>query len=217
MKQALALGAAVLILVFGTATSAYALPTVEAPPQEHGKETATEEHSATTEHDAHGEAEAHDGDEAQTGHHDRSHLKNEVAFFLGATDEHGHDTEFTLGVDYKRRVADRVAVGGFLDHAGGELRNSLVGALVFWWPWRTLALYAGPAMEFHDGRNQDGAGGDDGHGEGGDSNENYFVVRVGAGWDFHIGEHYGIIPTVILDLVEGEKVWVYGLAISYGW
>ena len=223
MRNTLAVAAAVLLLACGLTGPVQAQPT-EGPPQEHPEETAVDEYGTAIEHDEHGEAAAHDGEGAHSGHHDRSHLKNEFAVFLGATDEEGHATQFTWGFDYKRRVADRVAVGAFMDHAGGDLRNSLVGALVVWWPVGNLELYAGPGIEFHDGRNQDGDGGDGGHdghdeeGHGGpDANATYFAFRIGAGWDFHIGQNYGIVPTVALDLVDGEQVWVYGIAATYGW
>ncbi len=106
---------------------------------------------------------------------------------------------------------------------GGDLRNSIVGASVTWMPWKQgFELIVAPGIEFHDGRDQDGAGGDEGHegdGEHGgpDKNENYFVLRLGVGWAFEVGESYGVVPTVYLDLVEGEQVWVYGVRLAYAW
>jgi hypothetical protein len=141
-------------------------------------------------------------------------FKNEAAAFLGWTDEKGHDAEFTWGFDYKRRVADRWAVGGAFDYAGGELRNSVLLGLAFFWPGLgNLQLLAGPGVEFHEGR------GGDGHGHGGkaDEDETHFLFRLGIAYDIHLGERFGIVPNVNLDLVDGENVWVYGLAFTYGW
>ena len=99
-------------------------------------------------------AEAAEHEEHGGGHHLRD-FKNEVALFLGSTDEHGHDSEFTWGLDYKRRVAERWAIGGYFDYAGGELRNTVLGVLVGFWPGLgNLQLMAGPGVEFHEGRDQ---------------------------------------------------------------
>lgn len=219
---------AVLVLLCGLMTTEAADVRAEPPPQEHDAD-ATEEHGPTSDHDPSTEAEGHATHEDHSGHHDRSHIKNEVALFLGATDEHGHDIEFSWGFDYKRKVSGRSAAGAFFDYAGGDLRNTVLGGLFFWWPFPEVPfqIFGGPGVEFHDGRNQDGDDSDEGNGhafksEGGghdgtDANETYFLVRVGVGYDFHIGSSYGIVPTVMLDFVNGEEVWVYGLAFTYGW
>jgi hypothetical protein len=50
-----------------------------------------------------------------------------------------------------------------------------------------------------------------------DEDETYFVFRLGAGWNFPVSQHYAITPQINLDLVEGERIWVYGLAFAYAW
>jgi len=150
--------------------------------------------------------EGHERAENDSGHHLREH-KNEVAIFLGLTDEAGHDSEFTLGVEYKRRIAERWAVGGAFDYAGGELRNAVLT---------------------HNGR------GGGGHGEGPstdggcgcgksaaehgevDEDSTHFLLRIGVGYGFHLGRRFGIVPGVYLDFVDNEEVWVYGLNFTYG-
>jgi hypothetical protein len=164
--------------------------------------------------------ETEDGESSD--HSELRHHKNEFAVFLGGTDEHGHATEFTWGLDYKRRVAERWAIGGLFDYAGGGLRNSIVAASVTWYPVGKLSLMAAPGVEFHRGR-----GSSDGCGCAGtlkseepgasDKDATYFVLRLGVGWDFKIVKSYGIQPQVNLDLVNGEKVWVYGFNFTYGW
>jgi len=136
---------------------------------------------------------------------------------IGGTDEHGHDTEFTWGIDYKRRIADRWAVGVLFDYAGGGLRNSVLAPMVAFWPGLgNLQLLAAAGVEFHQGRD---GGGHQKSGEGGGTDEDatYFLFRVGAGYDFHFGESFGLVPNLNLDFVNNEKVWVYGLAVTYGW
>lgn len=150
---------------------------------------------------------------------------NEAAIFLGGTDEHGHPTEFTWGVDYKRRVAQRWGIGGIFDYAGGSLRNAILASSVTWWPVGKLSLMAAPGIEFHRGRAAtSGCGcghslksGDLDQADEIDEDAEYFVFRVGAGWDFHLGTNYGIQPQVNLDFVEGETVWIYGLNFTFAW
>jgi hypothetical protein len=42
------------------------------------------------------------------------------------------------------------------------------------------------------------------------------VFRLGVAYDIHLGERFELVPVVNLDLVEGEKAWVYGIAFTYG-
>jgi hypothetical protein len=165
-----------------------------------------------------------DGHEAEAAEHEKHgefehgrHHKNEVALFLGGTDEKGHDTEFTWGLDYKRRIAERWAVGVIFDYAGGELRNSILAPSVSFWPgFGELQLLAAAGIEFHDGRDDGGIlkAAEEEHGS--DTNHRYFLVRLGIAYDFHLPKGFGIVPQINLDLVNNKEVWVWGLALTYG-
>jgi hypothetical protein len=147
--------------------------------------------------------------------HGHAH-RNEIGLFVGGTDEPGHDTEFTWGLDYKRKIARRWAVGLLFDYAGGELRNSLLAPSVSYWPGiGGLQLVAAPGIELHDGRGGGGHGGMR-SGDEADADATYFVFRVGLAYDIHLAERFGLAPGVNLDFVNGEEVWVYGLTLTYG-
>ncbi len=168
------------------------------------------EHGVAVEH---GEEDGHS--EGSSTHHGRDHM-NEVAVFLGATKESGHDTEFTWGLDYKRRIADRWAVGLIFDDAGGDLRNSIIAPSISYWPGLgNLQLLGAAGVEYHNGRSSDGHEKAD-HGDEADEDETYFLVRLGVGYDIHLGESFGLVPQVNLDFVNHEEVWVYGVAVTYG-
>ncbi len=181
----------------------------EMPVQAHGK---TRAESAQ-----HGEAREPEAEGEHT-HGGRPHHRNELALLLGATDESGHDAELTLGLEYSRAVADRWAVGGLVDYAGGELRNLVVGVPVFWRPGGGWKLFAAPGVEIHQGRDGESLvsvrSGEPG---GADEDETHFLVRFGAAYVFHLGERYGVEPSVAIDLVDGEDVWVAGLNWTVGW
>ena len=57
-----------------------------------------------------------------------------------------------MGLDYRRVITRRWAVGALFDYAEGDLRNSVVAASVTWLPVGRLALTAAPGVEFHEGR-----------------------------------------------------------------
>jgi len=154
------------------------------------------------------EAEPSGDDGAET--HGHEYHPNEIAVFFGETDEPGHDPQFTLGVEYERRLSQRWGVGALVDYAGGGLRNTVVAVPVFWHPGERWILLAAPGVEAHDGR------GDDGHG-GVDEDETFFVFRLGTVYLIPLAGSWKLAPAVNLDLVDGEKVWVYGANVTFGW
>jgi hypothetical protein len=180
----------------------------------HATEDQTEEHAEEAAHEEHGEE-----------HGGRHWHTNDVGIFLGATDEHGHDTELTWGLEYRRLIAKRWGLGVLFDYAGGELRNAILAPTLTWLPVGRLQILMAPGIEFHRGRAATEDCGCDPHGKSEDpeqiglfdEDETYFVLRIGAGWNFAVGQNYAITPQINLDLVEGEKVWVYGLAFAYAW
>jgi hypothetical protein len=188
---------------------------------EQAEETAAQ--PAENQHEEHIEEAAHE--EHGEEHGGRHWHTNDLGIFLGATDEHGHETEFTWGLEYRRMIAKRWAIGGLFDYAGGELRNMILAPSITWLPVGRLQITAAPGIEFHRGR---GSSEDCGCGHAlksaepdaaglVDEDETYFVFRLGAGWNFAVGRNYAITPQINLDLVEGEKVWVYGLVFAYAW
>jgi hypothetical protein len=168
------------------------------------------DHRDTAEH---GESEGHEGDSLHGS--GRAH-RNEIGLFMGGTDERGHDTELTWGLDYKRKIARRWAFGLLFDYAGGELRNSILAPSVSYWPGvGGLQLLAAAGIELHEGRDGGGHGGTR-SGDEADADATYFVFRVGLAYDIHLNERFGLAPGVNLDFVNGEEVWVYGLTLTYG-
>ncbi len=48
-----------------------------------------------------------------------------------------------------------------------------------------------------------------------DEDETHFLLRVGVGYDIILAPRYSVVPNVNLDFVKGEKVWVYGVNLTY--
>ena len=135
------------------------------------------------------------------GSHDLE-FRHVASLFLGFTDEKGHDSEFTEGLEYAYRVAPPWSVGVIFEHAGGELRNALLVVPVYWFPHAGWFFLAGPGVEFHNGRDTIPPGRDD--------DEEFFIFKIGAGYEFELGRRYILAPTYNLDFVDGAKssVWV---------
>lgn len=188
----------VVVVVTGTAVA-----------QEHGDGTSAEPAGHPSDAEEHGES---------AGHHEHAFHPNDVGVFIGATDEKGHDLQFTYGLDYERRFSQHWGVGALVDYAGGDLRNTVLAVPVYWHPGGGWKLIAAPGVELHNGRGGGGehAKSDEGHGEA-DGDETHFLFRLGAGYHFHVADHWGVVPTVDLDFVDGEEVLVYGVGLAYGW
>jgi len=160
---------------------------------------------AEEEHTEHLDGAEHHG---ESGHH----FKNGGALFLGVTNEQGHGTEPTWGLEYGRALSPKWGVGGLLDYAGGNQRNLVIAPLVYWKPFGGgFTLLAAAGVEYHNGRGavehhlfKAGAAALD-------IDKTYFVFRLGAAYYFHLGSRYGIGPAVNLDFVNGHEVWIYGV------
>ena len=140
-------------------------------------------------------------------------FKNGLALFLGATNEHGHGTEGTWGLEYGRALSPHWTVGGLIDYAGGSQRNMVIAPMVVWKPLAGggFVLLAAPGVEYHNGRGTVEHHLSKAEVAAEDKDETYLLLRLGTAYYFHVGSRFGIGPAVNLDLVEGEEVWIYGV------
>lgn len=147
----------------------------------------------------------------QEGHGGGGHeFQHEISLFLGFTDEEGHSAEGTIGFEYAYTLYPRWAVGGLIDYAGGDVRNLVLGAPVYFRPGRGWVLLAAPGVEFHNGWGGETAG----HGEA-DEDETDFLFRVGVMYKFRISERFSILPTLDVDFVGGDTAYVYGANFAF--
>jgi len=188
-----------LAIVLVSGGPAVAQDSAEAPREDHGDAV---EHSESAGHEEH-----------TAGKH--KIYKNSLGVFLGVTDEAGHDLEGTWGIEYTRNFSEKWGIAAVAEYAGGELRNTVLIAQGIWRPWGGLEFFAGPGVEHHDGRTPREFHEKSSSEGGPDKDENYFIFRVGTGYHIHLSHRVGLAPAVYLDLVDGEKVWVYGLNIAY--
>jgi len=119
-----------------------------------------------------------------------------LSVFTGVTDDRG-DNAFTLGLDYEYHLSEHFGIGGLVDLATGDVRDFIIGVPVFAHPVGGLLVLAVPGMEHqNDGSNE-------------------FLFRLGVGWEFELSERFVLTPIVNVDFVDGEEIWVYGVALEY--
>lgn len=125
-----------------------------------------------------------------------------------------HNTEkdgATVGADYEYRFHRRLGALASFEYVGGDFREDLFAFTAAWHPWKGLRLIAGPGFDRELKRHEEPA-----HAEPAEAHKNVRgLFRTGAGYEFHIKEHFTVGPEIAVDILKGEKVFVYG--INFGW
>ena len=135
-------------------------------------------------------AAAQEGEEEAEGPH---HL----SIIAGATiiDEEDGESAFTLGLDYEYRVSELLGLGVVAEHAFGPIESTTLLAVADIHVWEGLAIQTGPGIEFVD-------------------DEEAFVVRLGALYEFELGGGFTLSPQVHYDFSDAEDAVV--LAVGFG-
>lgn len=125
-----------------------------------------------------------------------------------------HNTEkngATIGADYEYRFHRRLGALASFEYVGGDFREDVYAFTAAWHPWKGLRLIAGPGFDRELKRKEEAA-----HVETAEHDGKYRALfRTGASWEFHIKEHFTFGPEIAVDVLKGEKVFVYGL--NFGW
>jgi len=138
------------------------------------------------------------------------HHKNHLAIFNGGTTNFDHETTgYSLGLDYEYRFSDLLGTGLLFEYVFTGEGEAIIGVPLFIHPIGNLKGLIAPI-----GINAEKHGHDDGHGTHEVEKEWHFGVRVGLGYDFHIGK-LSIGPSVNADIANTTAI-VYGLTIGFG-
>jgi len=123
--------------------------------------------------------------------------KYHASVFAGAT-TYKTMTDSTLGVDLERRVSSDLGLVLIADFAMDNHAHQIVALGLVYHPIESVKLILAPGVEYR------GSASD-------------FLVRFGAGYDFHLPHHITIGPVIDADFVKGHATaWVYGLALGVG-
>lgn len=152
--------------------------------------------------------------------------RNHLALFLGTAHSFDHNTTlFAVGMDYELLfpgTSPLLGIGLIAEAAFGKHTEFLGAVPLFFHPAGSLKLFIAPgyikaAESSESGAEHKAKGGDlpqVSDEEDVSHSTGHFLMRFGAGWDFHVGERFSISPTISADLVQVEIIWVAG--VSFG-
>jgi len=132
---------------------------------------------------------------------------NHIALVVGAAFEEqsdGHRERGNIvGLEYVRQVTEHWGWGAAYEAEFLGDEHHRLGILVVpvsYFPNERWRLLAGPGIEFRDRGEPDHA-----------------VFRIGAGYEFELGEHFTLSPEAVIDFVEGgTNVYVLVFSLGYG-
>lgn len=152
---------------------------------------------------------------AEGGHH---HLG---VFFGNTNNTHLKHTDFTLGADYEYRLSNLFGIGLIGDLVLADHKETLVMGGIFVHPAGGLKFVVGNGLAFAEQSEEheviDDHNADDTHAseKTESSTGSHYVLRVGAGYDIHVG-HFSITPTLNWDYINGYSSVVYGITVGFG-
>ncbi|MCF6292706.1 MAG: hypothetical protein L3J04_04850 [Robiginitomaculum sp.] len=121
---------------------------------------------------------------------------NVIGVFVGATDS--GKTDFTVGVEYERRVSEMFGFGGVIEHTPDAHNGDGVSVAL-------VELFVHPVGRW---RVIGGVGAEKLHG---DSGYTKTIFRTGIAYDFIVGD-FEIAPTFNVDHVDGKQLTVFGVS-----
>ncbi len=140
-----------------------------------------------------------EGSEGDGEHHALPH--HHLALVIGAVTEskEGHQDEHGLavGIEYEFRFHERWGVGVAVERLSGDHLDATVVVLpASMHPSGGLRLMAGPGVEFAE-------------------EDDHWLWRLGAGYEFETGGPWTVAPEVVVDFISGGgTTWVAGLAVG---
>ena len=121
--------------------------------------------------------------------------KNDIVVFIGGTSNH-ESTAFTLGIGYQYRISRLIGVGGFLDHAFGDINSTIVAPAILL-NVKDFAFLVGPGIEISD-------------------DHVIAVLRLGVEYSLELSGFF-LKPGLFFDTERNEGAsLVYGLSFGYG-
>lgn len=118
----------------------------------------------------------------------------------------------TIGADYEYRFHHRLGALASFEYVGGDFREDVYAFTAAWHPWKGLRLIAGPGFDRELKRKEEIA-----HLAEAEHHGKYRgLFRTGASWEFHWRDHVTFGPEIAVDILKGEKVFVYGINVGWG-
>ena len=132
------------------------------------------------------------------GHADIPHSVIAVSLGYALERKRNKDEEAgAIGLEYEYRFSDHWGVGGVIEGLGKDvIRDVSVAGLVSYHPAGGWRLFGGPGYEFTEQKDE-------------------YLLRVGVGYEFSLGNHWTLAPEAVADFIEGGKrTYIFGLALG---
>jgi hypothetical protein len=146
-----------------------------------------------------------------------THPNHHASLFVGAASGIYDDgsTHPAFGLEYEYLFTDTkpvLGIGLLAEFVVGDHTETILGAPVFVHPWRGLKFFAMPAVMITSHDNSHAA---EPHEEltleeNKKSSDFQFLIRPGAGYDFHFGS-FAITPLIAADVIESKFIIVFGI------
>jgi hypothetical protein len=160
---------------------------------------AAEDQVASDTHNASGHAEAAGHGEGTESAHGEGHEfhKNILAVFGGVTHSGRRENDPALALEYERRFTEHFSMGAFAEYTFGDSDYAVYGIPFYYRSghWR-FALAPGIEDSKEHGTEE--------------------LVRISANYIFEVGGGWDVAPTLAVDFVDGEDVWIFGLGVGKG-
>lgn len=120
-----------------------------------------------------------------------------VGYALERKREKDEETQ-AIGVEYGYRFSEKWGIGVVFETLGEDVvRDTALVAPVSLYPHAGWRLFAGPGVEFTDKYND-------------------WMLRLGAGYEFELSDHWTLAPEFVYDVIEsGKRTYIAGLALGY--
>jgi hypothetical protein len=119
--------------------------------------------------------------------------ENQIAILVGFAHE-GRDDGLVIGVEYERRIDESLGLGLLVEHTYGDF-NTWVFAVPLTLHVDEWKFILAPGIEDRDGRSEK-------------------LVRIAVGYEFETSK-VTVVPAFAVDFVDGETIYVLGVA--FGW
>jgi hypothetical protein len=129
---------------------------------------------------------------------DHSYHPHHVSIPLGWLQKGGGKDAFAYGIEYEYRFTEKFGIGAFFESAEGDFDLFTYGIPFFYHPIDPVKLFLAGAYETKAFEHE------------------YFLIRLGAGYDIHHG-NFSFGPLGWYDFVEtGKYLGFIGLGVGYG-
>jgi hypothetical protein len=140
-----------------------------------------------------------------------------LAAYMGSAFETKDNASFAVfGLEYEFRppvFSNDFGFGGLAEYIHAEKAEYVLGVPLYWHPSHLLKVFAAPALSFSD-KEELKRDPITMQLEKSESSQTHFMIRIGAGADFHINR-VSLSPIISADFMDSKTI--LNIGVSFGW